>query len=145
MPGLSPKDSDLIGIKYSIGLGFQYGDSNTLKSLRTPALPSPHHPASSLPVHTPTTTRTPRIAFAQSEAWPGRPQAPRERNGGVHIARHWDFWGTGSHQRIPPKSPKSLSPGSYRCLAEQASVSSVCVRKQNTAVKEVPKFSSLTF
>lgn len=28
MLGLSPKDSDLIGIKYGISLGFQYGDSN---------------------------------------------------------------------------------------------------------------------
>lgn len=64
----------------------------------------------------------PRITFAQSEARPGLPQAPRERNSGVHIERHWDCWGTGSRQRIPPKSPKSLSPGSYRCLAEQASV-----------------------
>lgn len=54
------------------------------------------------------------------------------------ILRDWGFWGSGSGQRIHPKRPKSPSPRSWRWLAEQASVSSACVRQKNRAAKRSP-------
>lgn len=63
MHSLTPKDSDSIGMKCNIGLG--YGDSNIQQSLRI-ALTYSYYLAPSSPVQ----TQTPRTAFTPSEGHP---------------------------------------------------------------------------